>query len=377
MFKSFSIAMLIVGTVIGAGFASGQELISFFGVGCSPFIAVLCALLIFILSVVFLYIGTKTASSDISGVNELLLGKFHVILDIFILFNSFVVLSGMLAGLDTIGNMFFPLAPIYSIGFGILCVFVVVKGSKGILSVSKIVVPVVIILLVFVCCFTTSYYGSVTSTYCASVLSAVIYICMNMMLAGTVLTTMGKLDKKIIVSSCVISSIILGILIFVLILALNSFAYSSAVDMPILYMAKQINPLIYALVVIVVVISIFTTMMSAMSGLVSWFELIFKSKIFSCVVVVLGAYIVSNIGFSKVVALLYPLIGVLGVFYALLALLFGLRKSPLSKPCSKLFKQCHSKIHDARKHTKNDSRSHDEIKFKHLPAVDDKVTKTS
>ena len=75
MKKYFSVAMLIIGTIIGAGFASGRELVSFFGTRISPFTAVLCGLAIFALSVVFLFIGSKLRSSNVSEVNRKLAGR--------------------------------------------------------------------------------------------------------------------------------------------------------------------------------------------------------------------------------------------------------------------------------------------------------------
>ncbi|MDE6398093.1 MAG: transporter, partial [Clostridiales bacterium] len=59
MRKILSVAMLIVGTMIGAGFCSGRELVSFFGSGISVFVAPLCGVCIFFVCVLFLYIGTK------------------------------------------------------------------------------------------------------------------------------------------------------------------------------------------------------------------------------------------------------------------------------------------------------------------------------
>ena len=47
MRKIFSISMLIVGTMIGAGFCSGREIVSFFGSRISIFVAPICGVLIF------------------------------------------------------------------------------------------------------------------------------------------------------------------------------------------------------------------------------------------------------------------------------------------------------------------------------------------
>ena len=52
--------MLVVGTVIGAGFASGREIVAFFGVTPSPWVALLCAAITFVMCAVFLLVGETT-----------------------------------------------------------------------------------------------------------------------------------------------------------------------------------------------------------------------------------------------------------------------------------------------------------------------------
>ena len=56
MRRIFSIAMLIVGTVIGAGFCSGREIVSFFGSGVSIVVAPVCGVSIFLVFMLFIYI---------------------------------------------------------------------------------------------------------------------------------------------------------------------------------------------------------------------------------------------------------------------------------------------------------------------------------
>ena len=330
MAKSFAVAMLIVGTVIGAGFASGREIVSFFGLHTSPFTAVLCGIVIFLLSAMFLFIGSRLNSKNVSEVNVKLTGRFHFITDAFLLVNNLIVLAGMLAGMDSLGASFFSASPLYSIGAGILCVLVVCKGIKGILNCNKIVVPFIVVPLFFVCMFTVSMAGADFSPTFGSVFIIIVYICMNMMLASTVLTTMGKMDRKTILGASAIAAIIMGVLIFVLMAALNSFSDVSA-DMPVLEMAKKIHPVLYGVMVLIVAVSIFTTMLTAMSGLVSWFEGILGNKLLAAILVLVAGFILSNLGFSHVVGILYPIIGVLGVIYTVLGVIFALRSLPFGK----------------------------------------------
>ena len=91
MFKSFlramSVAMLIVGTVIGAGFASGKEVVTFFGAVPNVFTALITGVLVFGCSVLFLFVGRRVQKTDIGDVNGAVFGKLRPLADIFMLFN--------------------------------------------------------------------------------------------------------------------------------------------------------------------------------------------------------------------------------------------------------------------------------------------------
>ncbi len=366
--------MLIIGTIIGAGFASGRELVSFFGNRISPFTAVLCGLAIFALSVVFLFIGSKLKSTNVSEVNRRLAGRAHVVVDSFLLVNNFIVLAGMLAGMDSLGNLVVKISPVWSIVSGALCVFVVCRGVKGLLNCNSIVVPLIIVSLIFVCAVSAVGGGAPIKEFeSKTLLTLVVYVCMNMMLASTVLTTMGEMSKKQIFISSGIAAAFMTVLILLLILALNNNPLQSS-DMPVLEMARKISPIAFGLILVVIAVSIFTTMLTAMSGLTAWFSSVFGSRIYSSVFVLLLALALSNLGFSNVVSYLYPVIGVLGVVYTVLCLIYVARVTCLAKPLSKLFDKRDAHIHNGGKNTQNKRRRHNKVELEHLSAVDDKVS---
>lgn len=343
--------MLIVGTVIGAGFVSGQELVSFFGSNASPLTAVMCGVVFFIVSALFMGIGSHINSDNLSVVNSRLIGKGGAVLDIVLLVNSFIVLAGMLSGMGAVGQMFGLPTFVLALVGGVVAMATLCSGKNALLSTSKIVVPIIIVLLVVVCIVSSVNSGGIDiGGEIAVTTSVAVYVCMNMMLASTVLTTIGKVTRKEIVLASGIASIVMGVLIFMVMSVLASYNYEGD-SMPVLAVAKQISPLLYGLIVIVVIVSIFTTMLTALSSLVSWFCRIFGNKFFSCIVVLLLALSLANLGFSRVVGLLYPLIGVLGVFYTILALVYTCKHSPLSMPIKTLFDKRNTKVHNARKDT--------------------------
>ena len=335
MAKGFAIGMLILGAVIGAGFASGRELVSFFGLGTSPLaMAFMSGALIFGISVLFLMIGSRVNGKNVSEINVALAGKFHFVTDAFLLVNSLIILAGMLAAMDTLGaTAIAPLSPLYAIIAGILCAVIATKGMKGLMTANKIVSPIMIIALGLVGILTIAFrsigFRTIDFTF-GNPWTVIVYVCMNMMLASTVVTTLGKMDKKTIFVGAGVAAVSIGALIFILLTALNVWG-DPYVDMPVLDMARHIHVSVYWVMVAVIAVGIFTSMLTAMTGLVSWFEGLLGNKFYTAGIVLAAGFILSNLGFSTVVRVLYPVIGIMGVIYVALGAIFMVRTSSLKE----------------------------------------------
>lgn len=319
--------MLIIGTVIGAGFASGREIVSFFGTGIPLLAAPVCGLGIFALCSLYLWLGSTTGARNVSELNVKLMGRFHFIPDSFLLLNSLIVLSGMLAGCDSLGGMFLPLSPLYSIAAGCACAFVVHKGLSGIMKCNCVIVPLIIFSLVLVCVGAIRAdeadlsLGNLTALIMP--VSAV-YVSMNMILASTVLTTLGKLTRRQILVPSALAAAMMTVLMTLIILMLNSCPVTES-DMPVLSAAASLSPWLYGLIAAIIGVSIFTTMLTAMSGLCAWFSTVFGNGIYCPIIVLLAGILLSRLGFNKVVSLLYPVIGVLGLLYIAIGVIYALR----------------------------------------------------
>lgn len=324
MKKIFSLSMLIVGTIIGAGFASGKEISSFFGKNISPFVAPIVGLGIFLLCYMFCSIGRLFKSRDFSEVNSKLLGKLHIVADIFLLLNSLIVLSGMLSGMDSLFDPLFPIAPAYSIISGVICAIIVSKGLKGLLGGNSIIVPFIVMFIVLICCFNIGKPDFSFAFKPFTIPAVIIYVCMNIMLACTVLTTVDEKPKTVFWAS-LIAALIMTILMLIIILTLNSSNVDS--DMPLITIAAKTNKILYYIALAAVATSIFTTMMTALSGLSSWLTPLTGDARFSVAVSLVAGLIVSNLGFENVVAYLYPVIGLAGIIYVILCLYALIKRS--------------------------------------------------
>lgn len=315
--------MLIVGTMIGAGFCSGQEIVAFFGSGISVAVAPLCGLCIFAVCVLFLQIGAKVNKKSFDKVNAEVLGKYHFVADFFLLANNTVVLSAMIAGVNSLCKPFMPV-PVLGAAAAIACAAIAYRGAKGMLDCNFLLVPVIIVVLTVVCAgaLRTGEMGASAGVFRFFVLpSCIVYVSMNMLLASTVLTTLGGLSRKQILWGSGIAALILTVLLFLLITALNSTGRTGA-DMPVLEIAAAGGKGLYAAVSLITGLSIFTTMLTAVGGLCAFLGERGGNRIVDCIVVVTAGVLLSFIGFARVVQLFYPLIGVLGLVYIVACIRF-------------------------------------------------------
>jgi len=350
--RVFSLSMLMIGAIIGAGFASGREIVAFFGNQISPLVALFCAIGIFIVSVMLLTIANKVNKDSFGEVNQQLLGKFSGFADLFLLLNGFIVLSGMMAGMDSLFSPIFNVAPAYSIISGILCIFIVMRGVDRLLKGNEMIVPIIIIALITVCLF--NYKSSPLLPIKEDIPSTVIYVSMNMMLCSTVFTTMHKYSFKQIVYASGLTAIIIGGLMYLMIAALNK-TKAYPYPMPIVEIARNTSPILYFLSIIAVAVGIFTTMMTAMSGLTSFFEGYVDSRFYASVIVFISGLIVSNLGFENVIGYLYPIIGLVGLLYVIVcfAYLTRNRYKRLSKTAKTFFNNRNNPVHHSRQNAKD------------------------
>lgn len=152
--NSFKLAFIYVGTILGAGFASGKELLAFFGkfqnMGIVGFL-ISCILLSLSLIVILDLIKNSNAKdykSFLQNIFGFKMAKFIEILNIVFLFTIF---SAMLAG----GGV--ALADIFGINFkicSILFTFLIFIslffGEKSVIYINSILCPILIFLGAFI-----------------------------------------------------------------------------------------------------------------------------------------------------------------------------------------------------------------------------------
>lgn len=246
MWRAAKVCFLYIGTVIGAGFASGREIALFFG-DTAPLNVALTAVFMAVPEALFLVAGKLGALPSGTVVKT---GVFVA---------AFSSVAAMLAGCELALvelTGFAGLGVIAAIAAGML----VIGGTEKMKLANTILIPLLLILLLVV------YVKSGSPVYGGSfsLVKPAHYAGLDVLMGGMIISREGKkLNGKEIAITCAFSVAFLGIVLFVLQNIVLSDGTSAS--MPVLAVAEGVGLKIAAGVLIV--IAVFTTLVSSLDVL--------------------------------------------------------------------------------------------------------------
>ena len=330
----FKIVFVIIGTLIGAGFASGQEIyVFFFSYGIKGFIGIIIS------SVVMGVLIYKTLGIinkyNINSYKDLLViliknkkeNKYfnfkniiNLIINIFILVTFFIMIAGF-------GAYFEQQFGINSlVGSSILAIlnFVIFLTSvKGVIKANELLVPMLIVFLVIIGFINIIDINIVKlgnyiirtnqSNY---ILSAIIYASYNSILLIPVLITLKKYinTKKQILFISLISTIIVILLATIIFLILIRVDVDiTKLEMPAVYVVSNIFKFLEIIYGFIILGSIFTTSISLGASFLQNVSKNKRSYTQIAAIMCITSILTSQIGFSNLINLLYPIFGYLGL----------------------------------------------------------------
>jgi len=324
------LASVYIGTVIGAGFASGQEMIHFFAVfGYKGlFGSILSSSLFSVVGAIVFYLVYK---NRIKGYEELITPIFgrtlSKIVEVIITSYLFISFCIMVAGSGAIFREQLNLSYNLGIAIMIICIMLTFMFSiAGIAVVNSILVPLLIIGIVAIGGmailkegFTFSnFYGAEYTKTGNWLTSAVFYMSYNSIAAIVIMTSMLSIipSEKAAIKGGIIGGLGLGVLsIFIVIPLLILFSDINTLEIPMLSIAGRLGSkggIIYA---IILWCAMFTTAVANGFGCIRRLSTFLGlnqrllSPIFCIAVIPL-----SKLGFSNLVSTLYPIFGYLGFF---------------------------------------------------------------
>lgn len=323
MKQGLHLAAVYIGLVIGAGFASGREIMEYFNI---PNLhhnrgVVIATLLLTLVCYRILRRAYQYRLFTCKEYLTSLCGPLAPWVNRFLLCYLFCGFFTMLAGCGALLNQSLMLPSwLGSFLLLILCFAVLVFDLKGIIALNLLLVPCMIGGILFLCfagILTAEPVFASGSIVKGTLLSAICYVSYNTVSAPTVLVPLAKdTTPKSIRIAAWTGGLVLGSLIF-LIWTCQSlyFPILENSEIPLLHLAALIGRSEKLLYTAVLFMAITTTAVSEGFGILSQIPFSSrKERVIGVLLFCLAAYPFSLIGFSSLIKYIYGLFGILGIF---------------------------------------------------------------
>ena len=328
MKKILKAVFVIIGTLIGAGFASGQDIYIFFyqyGVK-GIFGIIISSVLLGFVTYKVLSISKENEVTNYKNFlkkfikQERYLEIFNSIMNIFILITFYIMIAGFGAYFEQQWGIH---ALIGSILLAIICYFVFLRDVSGLIKVSQYIVPLLMgsLLIIginvidFGNIFEIIHYVPENTSW-KWILDSVLYGSYNTILLIPVLIALRNLisNKKEQNMISVLTAVLIILLSFIVFFILAKIDVNiQNLEMPAVYVASKISPIFQYIYGFIILSSILTTSISLGTSLLENIAHTKKKYKQYAILICISSVLVSNIGFSNLVNLLYPVFGYIGL----------------------------------------------------------------
>jgi len=331
--NAFQVAATYIGTIVGAGFASGQEVLQYFSAyGIHGIWAILLtSLLLFLFGFVVLAVGKAVQARSYVNVVQFTNGKLlGAVIDLVITIFLFGALAIMFAGAGAIFDEQFHLSPLWgTLVMAVLSLLTVFTGIKGVIHAISYLVPLLLIAVLGIAIYSifTSPITSDDLAYVKSLegvapnwlVSSFNYASYNLVMALPVLAPMGAeaTRRKTLFWGAFLGGVGLGVGILAIYLSiLTNIEVVGQVEIPMIRIALNIAPVIQILFVFVLLAAIYTTAIGNLYGFVSRITIVpVQYQKWVIVITTIGAFCVSQVGFRVMVKYLYSAVGYVGFLF--------------------------------------------------------------
>lgn len=337
------ISATYIGTVVGAGFASGQSIMQFFTI-----YGAFGGLGILISTFLFMWIGTKMMvlahrikAFSYQEFNVYLFGNyFGKIANLLTFIILFGVTAVMVSGTGSIfaEQLHLP----YQLGIGIsivLSYLVMSKGLNGILVVNSLVVPMMLLFMAILAVnnielehiFKITPWQSQQVNSVNWIVNAFIYCALNFAFIQAVMVPLGcEIEEESTLKwGGFYGGIGLGFMLLVSHFAMNArMPELLKFQIPMAEILRNVGEFTHILFLIVVYGEIFTTLIGNVFGLTRQIQSLFPLPTKGTVIgVLLASSIISQVGFTSLLSYLYPLFGYLGL---ILLIVIAIKRGPVT-----------------------------------------------
>lgn len=336
---TFQLSAVFIGTIVGAGLASGQEITLFFTrYGYKSFVGILICLAIYIFmgfNIIHISIkyNLKSYNDFIKMVSPGLMGKLTgIVTGIFLISSSSIILAGSGALLHQYFHVSKWVGTILMASIGLLTLL---RDTDGLIEVNSFIVPCLLIVIttIFILFITLSkdivnisYIKSIPKYKSNWFISCLLYGGFNTLACSGVLVPLSSevRNKTALRSGLVLGSIgltILGLMInFMLLLNVpNIYNY----DIPLLYIVHRFGTVVQIMLLIIIWLEMFSTEVSDIYSLSKTLQQAFKIPYKKAVILILFIDIlVSRLGFANLIQHVYPFFGAISLIFMIQCIIF-------------------------------------------------------
>lgn len=340
------ISAVFIGTIVGAGLASGQEIAQFFTTyGFKSFIGLILCMIIYIaLGSVIIKLSIKFRLHSYEELIKLVspgpLGNIISIVTSFFIVSSSAII---LAGSGALLNQYFKIPKIVGIIImTILTITILLRDTEGLVEINSFIVPSLIIVIstIFILymglsegLFDIKHVTTLTSKNSHWLISSILYAGFNILCCSGVLVPLSNENKyknnfNNLISGLSIGAIILTIIssMINLMLMLN-INYIHKYEIPLLYTSSRFGKLPQVMLLIIIWCEMFSTEISDVYSIAKTLEhsvlkISYNKSIF---LVILIALPISQLGFKNLISFLYPAFGFISIIFMVQCMYFYMK----------------------------------------------------
>jgi uncharacterized membrane protein YkvI len=333
--NGLKIAVVYGSVFLGAGFASGRELIQYFvGFGrIGMWGLIISGILFALVGWAVLSICRREGISSYGGLMKHLLGeRLGPIMEGLVAGFLFCLFAAMLAGAGATAYQAFYLP--FSLGaliVGLLVFAVLCFGLEGIVKINIFLAPLMLLGGIFIgiysfLAYTTPVFLSFGGRFgLAWVLSAIVYGSYNLVTGVPVLAATSKLAET--KRDAWIGGLLGGGVITILGLAMSLplFLYYAdiiSLEIPFLHIASGYGHVFAILYLTVLISALLTTAACNAFAVLQWLEgRGYKNKVKAAAVLCVMGILAAHVGFSNIVIFVYPIFALVGLFKIIVILI--------------------------------------------------------
>ncbi len=314
-----------MGTVIGAGFASGQEIMQFFvKYGNYGVFGIFIAALFFtLLSTCVLCKISVTRANNVSRYFDV--GFPHWFKKVYNFLSVLFMCASYGIMVTAIGQLFaeqFGL-PFWS-GVGIMnavCIFCFIKGEEGVIGINKFLTPIIIVVIVFIfLCDNIRPVFKADKIFNNAPVSSMVYVSYNTISLVAVLTSVSGLVKN--KTTAVLASLTGGLTLLVTALCIFMILKNSPYPLGEIPMLDAVSGKFKMLYCVVLLFAVVTTAVSSGTGVINNVRI---ARWVTMTFLVALSVLMCTAGFKQLVMYVYSVFGYLGFGVMILTVFDGIK----------------------------------------------------